>query len=249
MVSVLSPPFVKAPACLRDVETFWQTAERSGTFRVSDKTRILKVMKTPVPAGLAPPDVERLMDQLAGFEFYETDPESGRVIAYDETFGERAMQRYYERIYDIAYEIRDLLQALGSGTSVASGGKTVYLAEATTDLQGERDSLKRELLEHGHRVVPELPLSFSGVEIEKEVRLLLEESDFAVHLVGARYGMVPEDMQESVVELQNRLAAERSAAAVLPRLMWMPRGVEPRDERQAAFVRSLVEDPGTHRGG
>ena len=67
MVSVISPPFIKTPICIREVEEFWHSAERSGNLRVSDKTRILKVMKTPVPHGLAPPEVERLMGQLAGF--------------------------------------------------------------------------------------------------------------------------------------------------------------------------------------
>ncbi|MGK0186701.1 MAG: serine/threonine protein kinase [Verrucomicrobiales bacterium] len=251
MVTIMSPPFVKAPGCMQEVDTFWKSAERSGTFRISDKTRILKVMKTPVPSGVASPEVEHLMSQLAGFEFYETDQQTGRVFAYDETFGDKAMQRYFEKVYDLAYEIRDVLQALeGSGKTTRSiTGKTVYLAETTADLRSERDKLKRELLENGHRVLPELPLPLSGLDFEKEVRLLLVESNFAVHLVGERYGMVPEDMQASVVEIQNWLAAERADSDGLERLIWMPRGVQPRDERQEAFVRRLVEDPETHRGG
>ena len=128
------------------------------------------------------------MSQLAGFEFYETDAETGRVLAFDETFGDKAMQRYFERVYDLAYEIKDVLQALqaagGGAPPPSQTGKTVYLAETTIDLQSERDSLKRELLENGHRVLPELPLPLSKAEFEREVQLLLEESDFAVHLVG-----------------------------------------------------------------
>ena len=247
MVSVVSPPFVKAPLCLKEMDAFWRGAERSGTFRVSDKTRILKVVKTPVPAGVAPPDVELLMAQLAGFDFFETDEDTGRILAFDETFGERAMQRYFERVYDLAYEIRDVLQALGVQGVPGGDGKTIYLAETTIDLLPDRDKLKRELLENGHRVVPELPLPLSGPEFEKEVALLLEEADFAVHLVGARYGMAPEDTQHSVVELQNALAAKRSAHHGLDRLIWMPRGVKPRDERQASFIKALIEDPKAHR--
>ncbi|MGK0186693.1 MAG: serine/threonine protein kinase [Verrucomicrobiales bacterium] len=252
MVSVMSPPFVKAPGCMQEMDTFWKSAERSGTFRVSDKTRILKVMKTPVPAGLASPELERLMAQLAGFEFYETDQETGRILAFDETLGERAMHRYFERVYDLAYEIRDVLMALrglGNNPERSGSGKTVFLAETTADLQADRDKLKRELLENGHRVLPELPLPIVGAEFEREAALLLGESDFAVHLVGERYGMVPEGMHASVGEIQNSLAAERSSDEGFERFIWMPRSLHPEDERQAAFVRRLIEDPEAHRGG
>ena len=85
--------------------------------------------------------------------------DTGRLREYDETFGERAKQRYFERIYDLAYEIRDVLQVIGdAGGDAELSGRTVYLAEVTSDLSPERDILKRELLERGHRVVPELPL-------------------------------------------------------------------------------------------
>src|SRR6185503_7247780 len=63
-----------------------------------------------------------------------------------------------------------------------------------------------------------------------------------------RYGLVPEDTDLSVVALQNRLAAEESAAKGLPRFVWMPRGLAPRDERQAAFLRELTRNPEVHRG-
>ena len=61
-------------------------------------------------------------------------------------------------------------------------------------------------------------------------------------MVGARYGMIPEDAQCSVSELQNRLAAEHSQQKGLERIIWMPRGLVAGDERQIDFVRRLNED-------
>jgi hypothetical protein len=67
-------------------------------------------------------------------------------------------------------------------------------------------------------------------------------------MVGGRYGLVPEDSDQSVVAMQNALAAERCAESDLERLIWMPRNVEPRDQRQTEFIRQLVEDDQAHRG-
>jgi hypothetical protein len=66
--------------------------------------------------------------------------------------------------------------------------------------------------------------------------------------VGQYYGLVPEATELSVVALQNQVAAQRSAEAGLKRVVWMPKGQAPADERQAAFVYDLERDPAVHRG-
>jgi hypothetical protein len=70
----------------------------------------------------------------------------------------------------------------------------------------------------------------------------------AIHLIGGRYGLVPEDMNRSVVVVQNALAAEQSSKNNLQRLIWMPRDLKPRDERQSAFIRQVNEDLDAQRG-
>jgi hypothetical protein len=70
----------------------------------------------------------------------------------------------------------------------------------------------------------------------------------AIHLIGGRYGLVPEDMNQSVVVVQNALAAEQSGKNNLQRLIWMPRDLKPRDERQSAFIRQVSQDPDAQRG-
>jgi len=44
------------------------------------------------------------------------------------------------------------------------------------------------------------------------------------------------------------VAAKYSARAKLERIIWTPRGLRPRDERQARFLREIEEDPAVHAG-
>jgi len=76
----------------------------------------------------------------------------------------------------------------------------------------------------------------------------MEQCNFAIHLIGDRYGLVPEDASLSSVVIQNQVAARESGIRELPRIIWMPRGIQPTDERQAEFVQSLVEDPAAQQG-
>jgi len=252
LVSVLSPPFVRSAGCRSQMATFWRTAEKSGLLEVENRSRVFKVVKTPVESKEFPQDVAALLGRLKSFEFFEWDPETGRLREFDEAFGELARQRYHERVYDLAHEMRQVLRSLRSqGTQSRKHslhGKVIFLATTTADLAAQRDQLQRELIEEGHRIVPQGALPIVASEIEAAVRAELEGCDFAIHLVGDRYGLVPEDTHLSVVALQNRIAAEASAAGGLARLVWMPRGMRPRDERQESFIRDLVRNPDAHRG-
>lgn len=255
MVSVLSPPFVKTEGCRRGVEEFYQSAERTGRLFVDNLSRVLKVVKTPIDPQEIPVSLAGLLTRLQGFEFFERDPETGRLREFDEAFGEIAKQRYYERVYDLAYAICQLLKQLrardanAAAVGTASTGKTIFLAITTSDLQHQRDQLQRELIELGHHVLPREGFSFVASELEAAVCGCLAECDLAIHLVGDRYGLVPEDTDLSVVALQNNLAAEWSRHHGLERLIWIPRGMQPRDRRQADFIQSLRRDPELHHGG
>lgn len=252
MISVLSPPFVKSEGCRREVEDFWQTAEQSGEFRVEDKPRLFKVVKAPLEAQELPPHLQQVLQQLMAFEFFERDAETGRFREFDESFGEAARQRYHEKVYDLAFEIAQVLKHYrnrsAGKTAPGQVARRIYLAETTSDVQPERDRLRRELLEQGCTVLPDRPLPHIAAQLEVAVRAYLEQCDLAIHLVGERYGLVPEDSDRSVVAQQNYLAAQQSAATGLERLIWTPRHVKARDERQAAFLRELTEDPSAHRG-
>jgi hypothetical protein len=118
----------------------------------------------------------------------------------------------------------------------------VYLATTTSDVQDERDRVRRELLERGHIVLPDAPLPMLSRDVESVVGECLAKCTIAVHLLGRHYGVTPEDSSESIPALQVRLTALHAERQKLERLIWMP-GDEPEDQRQMAFIRRVQEDP------
>jgi serine/threonine protein kinase len=251
MISVLSPPFFRSGPCRQVVENFWQSAENSGGLWVGNRPRLFKIVKTPVPPQEIPPGLSALFSQLLSFDFFEQDPETGRVREFDERFGPEARQRYFERVYDVAQEIhqvlRDLQQERG-GESSPRSGRVVYLATSSSDVQSEVDRIRRELIAQGHQVVPDRPLPLVYSELKEAIVGYLARSHLSIHPVGAFYGVIPEGSDCSLVELQNRLASERACQSDLGRLIWMPKALQPRDARQERFVRELKENPEYHRG-
>jgi serine/threonine protein kinase len=252
MISVVSPPFINSRMCRREVEQFWQGAEQTGGRFVNEKSRLLKVLKTAVSDQQMPRQLLDIFSPLFGFEFFELDAETGRVREFDETFGPALKQRFFERVYDLAYDGCQILSLLkqvrgrdGASAAPDPHRRWVYLATTTSDVADERDRIKRELLERGHVVLPDSPLPMLSRDVETMVRDCLGKCTIAVHLLGQRYGVTPEDSSESVQALQVRLTADAALGPNLQRLIWMPGG-EPADERQRAFVRRVQEDPALH---
>jgi serine/threonine protein kinase len=254
MISVVSPPFVNSAVCRREVEQFWRGAEQTGGRYIKDKSRLLKVLKTAVSEQHMPRPLLDIFSPLFGFEFFEVDAETGRVREFDETFGPVLKQRFFERVYDLAYDgcqVLSLLRQVRARDVPSAAAKPhrrwVYLATTTSDVADERDRIKRELLERGHVVLPDAPLPMLSRDVETMVRDCLAKCTIAVHLLGQRYGVTPEDSSESIPALQVRLTAEPGGRPDLQRLIWMPGGGESADERQRAFVLRVQEDPALHQ--
>jgi serine/threonine protein kinase len=253
MISVVSPPFIKSDLCRREVERFWQGAEETGGRYINEKSRLLKALKTSVVLEHMPRELVDIFSPLIGFEFFELDADTGRVREFDETFGPVLRQRFFERVYDLAYDGCQVLGLLKQvrGQHVPSAPPHryrhwVYLATTTSDVADERDRIKRELLERGHVVLPDAPLPTLARDVETVVANLLAKCTIAIHLLGKRYGVTPEDSSESIPAMQVRLTADRAIGSDLERLVWMPAGGEPDDARQRAFVLRVQEDPVLH---
>ena len=109
MISVLSPRYIKSEWCNRELNEFYNAAENEAGVRVGEKSRLIKVVKTPFNQQEAAEHLPKIFEAILGFEFFEQDPESGRVVEFDEAFGARAKQNYYSRFYDLASEIAEIL--------------------------------------------------------------------------------------------------------------------------------------------
>jgi len=251
LISVISPRYLSSSSCREELDRFFSAAAQSGGIRVDDKHRVFKVAKTYVPLQEHPPELQEML----GYEFYAVDKASGRFREYDNEIGPKGEKdkRYWEKFEDLAQDICLLLKRMGCETNtqsdVVSDGATIYLAETTLDLQEERDKVKRELLQHGHLVLPDKALPQDGPSLKQVVRDYLKRSRLSVHFIGDYYGTIPEMETEcSVVRLQEELAVERGDDAQFSRLIWMPPGLQAKEPRQEKFILDLQNSFSSHNG-
>jgi hypothetical protein len=254
LISVLSPRYLKSEWCLRELDEFCRNAASQGGLIVNGKSRVFKVVKTFTPRNAHPPQLQGLL----GYEFYEYDDVSGRAREFSAEIDPNRDARYWEKLEDLAWDIKQQVEILRSSkaglaaprdvTPVASSS-AIYVAETTSDLSEERDKIKRELQQHGHPVLPDKELPLRGPAIQQAVREYLKRSRLSVHLVGEHYGIIPEmESERSIIRLQEALAAERGDDAEFSRLVWLPPGLQPKDERQRKFVADLQNGFTSHNG-
>lgn len=249
LISVLSPSYINSEWCRREMDLFCRIACDTGGVRLGNKARIFKVEKIHVPLERHPAELQG----MTGYQFYYLDEQAHRARELSPESGPHAID-YWQRIDDVAQDITGLLEAMklragpAPEKSAAPAAETIYLAETSFDLSPQRDGIKRELQERGHLVVPDRPLPLNGPELQKTVREYLQASRLSIHLIGANYGVIPEATDRSVVCLQNELAAERSKGNSFARLIWMPEGLESKENRQREFIEYLKYDPAAQQG-
>jgi hypothetical protein len=249
LVSILSPSYINSKWCRREMELFSQIARDTGGMRLGNKARIFKVEKLPVPLNSHPPDLQG----MTGYPFYYRDNNRPRELSSED---DAHKMDYWQRIDDVAQDVAEILQGMkvrGNSADVTlfqQTGETVYLAETSFDLSPQRDNIKRELQERGHFVIPDRPLPLNGPALEEAVRHYLDTSKLSIHLIGANYGVIPEAADRSVVCMQNDLAAERSKGNGngFARLIWLPEGLEAKEDRQRQFVDHLKYDANAQQG-
>ena len=251
LVAVVTPRYVKSEWGRRELVAFCTAATQQGGLRVRDKARIFKVLKTPVERELHPPELQSLL----GYEFFKVDPDTGKVLelALDEMFGREVQKDFCLKLDDLAHDICALLDILHSPSAPPSSDPppdagAVYLAVTTTELKGQREVIKRDLVQHGYTVFPDRPLPLSSSAMQAAVREDLASCRMSIHMVGKTYSMVPEGGRESLVELQNELAIERAAKGQFSRLVWVPQGLRAEDERQRQVLDKLRMDPRIEQG-
>lgn len=263
LVSIVSPRYVRSEWGRKEVVEFCKAAGEQGGIRVQDKARLFKVLKTDVPLADQPEELRSML----GYEFFKIDPGTGKIRELNEIFGADAERDFWLKLDDLAHDVCTLLNTIEcavtlSGTASASTPSAtpaaapspaassgfIYLAETTTDLRDEREGLRRDLEQHGFRVLPDHTLPVQAADLEKAVREYLAQCRMSIHLVGQTYSLVPEGSPSSLIELQNELAIARAAGGGFSRLVWMPPGLAATDDRQRALIDKLRLDPRDHEG-
>src|SRR5204863_7263962 len=116
--------------------------------RVGDLMRVFKGVKTHINPELQPPEFQK---ELV-YEFFEIDKATQRPVAFGQELGRNRDQRYWSKLDDLAWDVKQVLSTINPRTKVPAQGSvfaraqgTVYLAQTTRDLSEERDKIKREL--------------------------------------------------------------------------------------------------------
>lgn len=242
LVTVLSPHFVDSHNCLANLEAFGRGVEKE-----SDFNRVFKVFKSPVPVEQQPASVRNHI----GYDMFQLDGDTGEILEYTDYFSTDAERQYWMKMVDLAYDIYDALLRLRNNSAAEVRNifrkKTIYLAETGHDLSVQRNIIKRELQRHGYTVLPNQTLPNTLAELEKVVKRDLEQSDLSIHLIGSAYGDIPAGSDRSIVDLQNKMAAEKSLLAKqneedFTRLIWISPVLNNASEKQKGFIENIKRD-------
>lgn len=257
LLSILSPRYFLSEWCTREAHEFCRHGMATGQLVVGDKSRVVKVLKTPIE----PAHHEALpapMREMLGYRFFE-EADDGVPVVYDPGFGADYAARYRLAVAKLAFWIAQVVKLVEAddsapvvptvpATSAVPGRPVVYLAECSYDRRAAREVLEGELMRLGYSVLPDAPLPRDEAEYVAAVEGLLSRSALSIHLVGAGYGFVPDGpTSKSVGMLQNELAVARCGAG-LKRLIWLPKDTASDNPQQQAFIDALQRDEQAQRG-
>jgi hypothetical protein len=242
LISIVTPRYVESEWCTREVHEFCEAAQRTGSLVVENKSRVIKVIKTPVESEEHLPQVMR--DTL-GYAFYIRDEDT--PLELDAAYGPEMAQKYNLKVAKLAWDIAQLLRTLETvdprrlDASTSSEGKpTVFLADCGYDRRDAREAIEADLRLSGYTVLPEKALPMDEAAHVAAVTELLATCSLSVHVIGSSYGVVPDGSSgKSVVVLQNELAMRRSREAGLRRVIWSPEGTISTNAAQQEFISAL----------
>ena len=248
LVSILTPRYVKSAWCVREVLEFKKASDQNIGVEINNKSRIFKVIKTPVELEQHPEVIQGLL----GYDFFRIDKDTNRVKEFSKVFGSENQQLYWSRLDDIAHDIADLLKEMKSSESIHNikkeEGPKVYLAESSFDQKEHRDSIKRWLMDNNYTVLPNHNLPLVVDEYTDEVTTTMSECELSIHIVGASYGLVLEGTSDSKSVIQNKIGSKLSAEKQLKRIIWSPPETVGSDQRQVDFLENIKVNPEFQRG-
>jgi hypothetical protein len=237
LVVILSPGYLESPWCGRERQTFLRMVQA----RQGDDARVFLVEREKVELEHRPAE----FGDLLGYRFWVQDRigQRPRILGMSRSNPEGV---YYDVLNDLAGELSEKLKQLrgpappGSKPSTITtttmtvtatappppnppppepGGDdplTVYLAEATDDLDPRRTKLIRSLQQRNLRVIPDAWYPRDAEAFCQAVESGLREADLFVQLLSAAPGRKPPGLEEGYVGFQYRRAQEMG----LPILQW-----------------------------
>lgn len=260
MVSIITPRYVDSDWCRRELEEFYNAADLNGGVTIGNKSRIFKIVKTPVDKDVIenlPGQIYKIFDEILDYKFYIQETVTGKFkeLTHGSWVDIKIQQEFMNKLEDVVQDIANLIKKLNKSETTDIAKRKIYLAETTYDLQGYRDNLVRELQEGGFTVLPNKNLPYVINKFIADVEGFIDQSVLSVHLVSStNYAVQPEGSDKSTVILQNEIAAKKSTTKNLNRLIWIPPATadastnEKMLAQQKAFVHELKHDAEVQKG-
>ena len=237
LVSILSPRYVKSEWCIKEVEEFYKAADQNLGPLVNNKSRVFKIVKTPVDLEKHP----KKLKPLLGYDFFQVDQENNRVREFSKLYGDKLQQMYWAKLDDVAHDISALLLEMKEMQSKESAEnkkekRFIYLAETTYDSKEQREEIKRWLEDHNFAVLPNHNLSLVAREYNEQISQIMTKCEFSVHILGPSFGIVPEGTTSSKNILQiNQAIAQPDINSII----WVGNNLTSDDDRQSAYIEEL----------
>ncbi len=237
LIPILSPEFNASGICMDQMESLLFTASQS-----SHKLPVMKVFKSALPSENEPHSLKA----YNGYHLYLNEENNKREIS--EFFGLEAEKNYWMKMVDLCFDIYEAMIFIASENRIPPTSvqqrKCIYLADCGQDINGARNIIKRELLRHGYEVLPKTQLPMQADPLINNIKQDLASCEFSIHLFGSSYGKLTNDSPVSIADLQNSVAAEKSATHPdqLQRLIWISPSIKFASEKQKTFIHNLKTD-------
>ncbi|REE02121.1 DUF4062 domain-containing protein [Marinoscillum furvescens] len=254
VILVCTPQLMKNQALIDKIDQQTKELKRNNQLVVKGVPRVFKVHKAPFIEDAYLPSLE----DVISYDFYMIDPLSGEAQEFKRFFGSDAERSYWMKLVDMAYDINEILSETVSTTheekeDAIPREKTVYLASTGVDMVIQRDIIKRELIRHGYKVLPQHTLAKDVTQLEQMIKDDLHKCRLSIHLIGEDYGYKPKGSDLSVVDIQNRIASDHTYEMVeynkgaeepkpFSRLIWVSPDLKNVTERQKIFIEDLKSD-------
>jgi hypothetical protein len=228
LLVIMSPGYLSSDWCRKERETFRALVGA----RARAGSRVFVVHRDRMDRARLPAEFGGLL----GYRFWIEDGPARTPRTLGVPVPTPAELEYYNRVNQLALEIAGELERLRQGPAAApaaAAGPTVFLAEATDDLEPRREEVRRYLAQLGFEVVPatEYPRA-DAAAFDAAVSADLARSRLFVQLLSGVVGRKPAAAPQGFPARQFELA--RAAGIAL--LQWRAReldvaGVDDPDQR------------------
>lgn len=260
LVAVLSQKYLASDWCKNELTSFWSSRHLGFEPKLGTSYRVFLVvvsdqddLRSRLRSNTGMP---RELDEVKFTSFHDNAVLDVVKLAWprglrheDQRFNTR-LEKLAEDIARRLEEMRSMVDARPVFPPPPSDAFTIYLAEATDDLDDERRRLADDLRNAGVRVLPEEPLPNTRDAAEASIRHQLAQSRLVVHLLGDVYGraLIGKENHQSLSHLQFLLAREHELAhrGRVEMLVWVDETVNVDEIRTVAhreFLESVLREP------